>query len=322
MRGLISFVLPVYNESASLMHFYDALSRAIAKKPAYKYELIFIDDGSTDSSPAVLNKLHAKDSRVVIVSLSRNFGHQMAVTAGLDYAQGDAVIIMDTDLQDPPAVAMRLVQKWEQGFDVVYAKRRSRQDSLAKRTTAALFYRLLARLSDIEIPANTGDFRLLDKKVVAELQKFGEQDRFMRGLVSYVGFRQTAVLFDRQKRFAGKSGYSFSKMWKLAIDGILGFSNKPLKLIARVGLFFSFLSFAGIVYATTMKFIDPGHVVPGWAFITISVLLMGGVQLIVLGMLGSYIGRIYNEVKHRPLYITASVNDRRQPATKTRRHTS
>lgn len=308
----ISFVLPVYNESENLIFFYRQLTKTLTKKIGYEFEYIFVNDGSTDDSLDKLRVLQSKNIDIVVIDFSRNFGHQMAVTAGLDFAKGDAVIIMDTDLQDPPIVCIELLKKWELGFQVVYAKRRSRKDPLIKRSTAYIFYKLLNRLSDIDIPSNTGDFRLLDKKVVAELRKFKERDRFIRGLVSFVGFKQTAVLFDRKERYRGTSGYSFSKMWKLALDGILGFSSAPLKLISRIGLFFSFLSFLGIVYAGTARFFDPSHVVPGWAFIVISVLLMGGVQLIVLGVLGGYIGRIYSEIKSRPLYIVSAIYDRRE----------
>lgn len=307
----LSFVLPVYNESANLGQFYRQLLKVLEKMPKYRFELIFINDGSSDNSTDKLRALQSKDKRVVVIEFSRNFGHQMAVTAGLDFARGDAIIIMDTDLQDPPAVCIDLVKKWESGYQVVYAKRRSRKDPIAKRTSAFIFYKLLNRLSDIEIPTNTGDFRLLDRQVAEELKKFKERDRFIRGLVSFVGFNQTAVLFDRQERFKGSSGYSFRKMWNLALDGILGFSSTPLKLILRIGMFFSLLSFLGIVYASSARFIDPSHVVPGWAFIVISVLLMGGVQLIMLGVLGGYIGRIYSEIKQRPLYIVSAIYDRR-----------
>lgn len=279
----------------------------LAKKPAYAYELIFINDGSRDDSLEKLVALQKKDNRIAVINFSRNFGHQLAVTAGLDYASGDAIIIMDSDMQDPPKVSFELIKKWEEGFDVVYAQRRTRKDGFFKKLTASLFYRVLQKLADIDIPRNTGDFRLMDRKVVNELNKFRERSRFLRGLVSYVGFKQTAVLFDRDKRHAGKTGYPLKKMLKFATDGILSFSSTPLKFISQFGLFISSLSFLGIIYALLSKFLHPATTVPGWTFIVIAILFMGGIQLMMLGVLGSYIGRIYSESQNRPLYIIDSV---------------
>lgn len=308
MKKLISYVLPVHNESGNIELLHRRLSDAIASKAdAYNFEIIYINDGSSDDSLAKLYEVQAKDKRVVIINLARNFGHQLAVTAGLDHAKGDAVIIMDTDLQDPPLVSLELIDKWESGYDVVYAQRRSRQDSAFKTVTARAYYWLLQRLAEIHIPRDTGDFRLIDRKVVDALNQFREHNRFLRGLVSYVGFKQSAVLFDRAERNAGSTSYPLKKMLKFAGDGLLSFSVFPLKLISRIGYTVSALSFLGIIYALLVKIFDPSTVVPGWTFIVIAILLVGGMQLIMLGVLGSYIGRIYTEVQNRPLYIIESV---------------
>lgn len=305
---LISYVLPIHNEEGNIELLHRTLSQVIETEASvYKFEIIYINDGSTDDSLKKLQEVQQIDSRVTIINFARNFGHQLAVTAGLDNAQGDAVIIMDSDLQDPPKISLELIQKWEKGFDVVYAQRRSRKDTVFKRVTASGFYWTLQKLAEIEIPRNTGDFRLIDRKVVNALGQFHEHNRFLRGLVSYVGFKQTAVLFDRDERHSGTTGYPLRKMLKFAGDGILSFSVFPLKLISRIGYTISALSFFGIIYALAVKLIDPSKVVPGWTFIVIAILLVGGMQLIMLGVLGSYIGRIYTESQNRPLYIIESI---------------
>ncbi|HYG83250.1 MAG TPA: glycosyltransferase family 2 protein [Verrucomicrobiae bacterium] len=304
---LISYVFPIYNESENIDVLYDTMAKLLKKHTKYRYELIFINDGSRDDSLEKLLALHKKDKRVSVIEFSRNFGHQIAVSAGIDHARGDAIIIMDSDMQDPPHVSFELIEKWEEGYEVVYAQRRTRKDTLFKRLTANVFYRTLHRLADIEIPRNTGDFRLIDRKVAEELKKFKEHHRFLRGMVSFVGFKQTAVQFDRDARHAGETGYPLKKMLKFAADGIFSFSTAPLKLISRLGYTIALLSFIGAVYALIMKFFFPQVTVEGWTFIVISVLFIGGVQLIMLGVLGSYIGRIYTEARHRPLYMTRQV---------------
>ena len=307
-KKLISYVLPVYNEQAGLEEFYKTLSKAIeAVQERYTFELVFINDGSKDNSLHILQQLFEKDSRIKVVNFSKNFGHQMAITAGLDLADGDAVIIMDTDLQDPPEASLKLVEKWEEGFDVVYAQRQQRRDGTFKKLTAYMFYRILDKLSEVKIPKDTGDFRLIDKKVVLEMRKFRETNRFMRGLTSFVGFNQTAVLFQRDKRFAGNTHYPFRKMFKLAFDGITSFSTVPLKIITQFGFYVSLISFLGILYALAVRIFYPQLTVQGTTFAIISVLFMGGVQMIMLGILGEYVGRIYQEVQKRPLYIVSSV---------------
>ena len=299
---LISFVLPVYNDEVAVQAFYETLARTVNERIDLEYEFIFVNDGSRDRSWEVLVGIAESDDRVLLVDLSRNFGHQIAVTAGLDRATGNAVIIMDTDLQDPPAVVLELIEEWEKGYDVVYARRRTRQDPWFKRTMASLFYKVLRRLSDIDIPENVGDFRLLDKKVADHLRQMREHSRFLRGMVSYLGFKQIAVDFDRHARHSGESGYTLRKLIKFSLDGIMGFSTAPLRFMAHLGFMFSGVAFAGIVYALVVKFARPDLDVPGWTLMIISVLLMGGIQLISLGIIGQYVGRNYIESKNRPLY--------------------
>jgi dolichol-phosphate mannosyltransferase len=304
----VAFIFPIYNEADNidLLHeTVDEVTSGLAGR--YEFSFIYVDDGSRDQSLAKLTALAGEDKRLTVIELSRNFGHQMAVTAGLDLVDADAAIIMDADLQDPPRVAVELIEKWEQGFDVVYAQRRSRQDSTFKKITASGFYWALRKMAAVDIPKNTGDFRLIDRKVVDELRKYRERDRFLRGLVSFIGFRQTAVQFDRDKRHAGVTGYPLRKMLRFAADGILGFSVTPLRMISKFGFLISTLSFIGALYAIGVKLFAPETAVPGWAFITIAMFFLGGIQIIMLGVLGSYIGRTYSQVQNRPLYGVASV---------------
>lgn len=306
-KKTISYIFPIYNESGNIQLLYKTIDSLLAKHSKYNYELLFVNDGSKDNSIELLQQLQRKDPRIVVIDFSRNFGHQIAVTAGLDHASGDAVIIMDSDMQDPPKVSFELVKKWEDGYDVVYAQRRSRKDTFFKKFTANMFYRTLQKLADIDIPRNTGDFRLIDRKVVNEMARFGEHNRFLRGMVSYIGFKQIAVQFDRDERHAGETGYPLKKMLKFAADGIFSFSTYPLKLIQNLGLFVAGIAFIGIIYAIIMKIFFPSITLEGWTFIVISILFMGGIQLIMLGVLGSYIGRIYTETQARPLYMINAV---------------
>lgn len=307
MKKLISYVFPIFNESGNIDLLFETLSNLLQGYDIYNYEIIFVNDGSKDDSLMKLIKIQELDSRVIILDFSRNFGHQIAVTAGIDYAQGDAIIIMDSDMQDPPAISFKLLEKWENGFDVVYAQRNSRKDTLFKRITAKAFYKLLHTLSDINIPQNTGDFRLIDRKIANELMKFKEHNRFLRGLISFIGFRQTAVQFDRDARHSGNTSYPLKKMIKFAQDGILSFSSAPLKLISRIGYLLSGVSVIGIIYALLMYIFDQQRTVPGWTFIVISIFLIGGIQLVMLGVLGEYIGRIYTESQGRPLYMIQNI---------------
>lgn len=307
MKKVISYVFPIYNESGNIKILYGTMCRLLEKHQEYEYELIFVNDGSRDDSLEKLIKIQRNDSRVKVVDFSRNFGHQIAVTAGLDHSKGDAVVIMDSDMQDPPRVSFDLIQKWIEGYDVVYAQRRTRKDTLFKRLTADLFYRTLQKLADIDIPRNTGDFRLIDRRVVDAMKLFKEHNRFLRGMVSYVGYKQVAVQFDRDERHAGETGYPLRKMLKFAADGIFSFSTAPLKLIRNLGFTIALLAFLGVVYAMVMRLFFPDVTIEGWTFIVISILFMGGVQLIMLGVIGSYLGRIYAEAQDRPLYIISSV---------------
>jgi polyisoprenyl-phosphate glycosyltransferase len=306
MKQNISYVLPVYNEAGNIDLFYKEITKALITLKNYTYELIFINDGSKDNSLEKLIKLAKKDKRVVLLNLSRNFGHQAAITAGLDYANGNAVIIMDTDLQDPPEMSLKLIEKWQEGYDVVYAQRKSRQDGWFKKVSANLYYRVLSNSADIVIPRNTGDFRLMDHRVVVELRKFREYNRYMRGLVSYLGFNQTALPFDRHARYTGKSGWPLKKMIKFAADGLLGFSTTPIKFMNNMGLAVAALSFLAFIVVGILKIVDPATLVPGWAVVIMSIFFIGGVQLVMMGVLGSYIGRTYAEVQRRPLYIIES----------------
>jgi polyisoprenyl-phosphate glycosyltransferase len=308
LKKTISYIFPIYNESDNI----DLLYKTIIKTTGplfnkYSLRFIFINDGSRDNSLDKLLAIQKKDPLVTIINFSRNFGHQIAVTAGLDRSQGDATIIMDSDMQDPPSVSLELIKRWEDGYEVVYAQRHTRKDTFFKKFTADIFYRVLQKVGSIDIPRNTGDFRLIDKKVLQTINSMHEHDRFLRGMVAWVGFKQTAVQFDRDARHAGETNYPFKKMVKLAIDGILGFSTYPIKLITRTGYVISFIAFLGVLYAICLKLFFPQYAVSGWAFIVIAVLLIGGIQLVMLGILGGYIGRIYSEVQNRPLYIIKDI---------------
>ncbi len=307
-RRLVAYVLPVHNEADGIRAFHDALLAATEKRPDLDFEFVYVDDGSRDESLDHLLELRAADDRVTVLSLARNFGHQIAVTAGLDAAAGrDAVIVMDTDLQDPPEVSLQLIETWEAGADVAYAQRRTRRDSPFKRGSAYVFYWLLTRLASVEIPRNVGDFRLMDRRVVAEVIRYREHDRFLRGIVAHVGFRQEAVSFDRDPRYAGSSSYPLRTMLKLAADGILGFSTFPLRLISRVGMLISLLSVLGAFFVVYVRVFMPEETVPGWAFIAVGMFLLGGIQLLMMGVIGSYLGRVYVETQDRPLYSLAMV---------------
>lgn len=304
----VSFIFPIFNEEAVLDKLYEKMAQIFSQiKDKYEVEMICVDDGSKDNSLEKLINIHKKDSRVKVVGFSRNFGQQMAITAGLDYCEGDAAIVMDADLQDPPAVALDLIEKWEEGFEVVYAQRRKRKDPIIKRVISFAFYRVMSKLAELNIPKDTGEFRLLDRKVIEYVKQFRERNRFFRGIFTFVGFKQTAVLFDKAERYAGNTKFTLGKSLKLALDGITGFSTVPLKLITQFGFLVSILSFLGIAYAIFMKIFFPQITVSGFTFIVIAILFIGGVQMIMLGILGSYIGRIYVEVLNRPLYIVSSL---------------
>jgi dolichol-phosphate mannosyltransferase len=272
-------------------------------QPKYDFEVICVDDGSRDKTYNLLCAAAETNPRLRIVKFARNFGHQIAVTAGIDAASGDAVVLIDADLQDPPEVVVQMIEKWEDGFDVVYGVRASRAGETAfKLVTARGFYRLLNKLSEVAIPLDTGDFRLMSRPVVDVLKSMPERHRFVRGMVAWIGFKQTALPYERVERFAGESKYPLRKMLKFALDGLLSFSTKPLQVSVTLGLLAAALAMLGIVYAIALRVFSSVWV-EGWTALMIAVLFMGGVQLVSLGIIGEYIGRIYSEVKRRPLYI-------------------
>ncbi|WP_435772055.1 glycosyltransferase family 2 protein [Nocardioides sp. SYSU DS0651] len=307
----IAYVLPVYNEEANIAAFHAALVAATQQRPDLQFEFVYVDDGSRDASLERLVELRKRDPRVTVVELSRNYGHQVAVTAGLDLVAethaADAVVVMDTDLQDPPRVSLEMIERWEHGVEVVYAQRRTRKDSAFKRATAWVFYWALDRLASIEIPRNVGDFRLMDARVVAEVVRYREHDRFLRGIVAHVGFRQEALLFDRDQRHAGRSGYPLRKMLSFAASGILGFSTTPLRMISRLGFAISAFSVLLGGYVLWVRLFRPEESVPGWAFLGVGMFMLSGIQLVMMGVIGSYLGRVYVEAQDRPLYTVAMV---------------
>jgi dolichol-phosphate mannosyltransferase len=300
---LLSVVVPVFNETEVIQHFYDRIT-AVGESLDMEYEVIFVDDGSRDDSYVKLQGIASFDTRIRVLHFSRNFGHQVAITAGLDHARGDCVVVIDSDLQDPPEVIPRMVARWRDGFDVVYGVRSSRVgETRLKLLTASMFYRTLSRLTSIEIPMDVGDFRLLSRRAADQLRGMRESDRFVRGLVSWIGFRQTGVEYDRDKRLAGETKYPYRKMIKFALDGITSFSTAPLKLAMWLGYATSGLAFVYLATVFVQKWL--GVTVQGWATIMVALLFLGGVQLICIGIMGEYIGRIFTEIKHRPIYIVA-----------------
>jgi dolichol-phosphate mannosyltransferase len=298
---MLTVIAPVYNEEALLPLFYKRVIAALESLDE-SFELLLIDDGSSDHSYEIMRALRERDARVRVVSFSRNFGHQMAISAGLDLAAGQAVIIMDADLQDPPELIPTLVQKWREGGEVVYAQRTRRPgETLFKRLTAALFYRLIGHIASVPIPPDTGDFRLLDRRVVNALVTMRERHRFLRGLSAWLGFRQVAVPYERGERIAGSTKWPFWKMARFSLDAITGFSFAPLQLATACGFFVAGLSVLGILLAVVLRLFNVA--IQGQATTLILVLFLGGVQLIFLGILGEYLGRIYDEVRARPLYV-------------------
>lgn len=301
----LSIVVPVYFEEAVLEMFYRRMIEAL--EPIlndFRLELIFVNDGSTDSSLEILQRLHMTDSRIKILNLSRNFGHQIAVTAGLDHAIGDLVVIIDADLQDPPEVILEMIDKWREGYKVVYGVRSRRKgESVFKLLTAKMFYRILGKLSDVKIPLDTGDFRLMDRVVVDALKNMREESRYIRGMVSWLGYRQIGIHYSRDPRYAGKTKYTLHKMIRFALNGITSFSEKPLVLAGWLGLFVTFLGFCLMIHILIGKLLHPESVVNGWASLMGIIIFFGGVQLMTIGIIGQYVGRIYREVKRRPLYL-------------------
>jgi polyisoprenyl-phosphate glycosyltransferase len=301
-NSIYSFVIPIYNEEETIPELYRRLNELFAKLDG-EVELILVDDGSRDRSLMLLRSLHDQDHRVRYLSLARNFGHQIALSAGLQFASGEAIIVMDADLQDPPEIVPEMIQCWKEGYQVIYGQRLSREkEGVVKRWTAYTFYRILNRLSDVDIPADTGDFCLMDRAVVKTLNQMPERNRYIRGLRAWVGFQQTAVHFNRPARYAGDVKYTFRKSFRLAINSILGFSIVPLRLATYLGLFSAFLAGMMVVLIIYWRFFAASHRLEGFAIITIAIFFLGAVQLVCIGILGEYIGRIYEEIKGRPLY--------------------
>ena len=299
MGELVSVVVPMFNEESTTRELYRRVSAALAGEA---FELVVVDDGSTDATPAVLAELADADPRVKVVALSRNFGHQTALSAGLDHAAGAAVVMMDADLQDPPELIPQMLERWRAGSDVVYAVRTSREgETRFKRSTARLFYRMLAKLSDVRLPPDAGDFRLLDRRAVDALLAMPERNRYLRGMTVWVGFTQTAVPYARGPRHAGTSRYPLRRMLRLSLDAIASFSHAPLQVATITGFLCAALAFLAIPVAVGFRI--AGEFVPGITTTVIAVLLLGGIQLIALGVIGEYVGRIYDEVKRRPLYF-------------------
>lgn len=297
-----SFVIPVFNEQETLPELWARLTAVIDELDG-PTEVLFVDDCSTDGTRELLLGLQHDDPRVRVIRFARNFGHQVAISAGLDFAVGEAVIVMDADLQDPPEVVPELVAKWREGFEVVYAVREHRYgESWLKRVTAGAYYRMLQKLSSVEIPVDVGDFRLVDRRALDTFRSMRERNRYVRGMFSWIGFKQTGVEYERAERFAGDPKYSYRKSLRLAMDGLVSFSNAPLRLALIWGFVFSVVSFVAGIAAIVAK-LEGAFVVPGWASIVVAVTFLGGIQLMVLGMMGLYVARIYDEVKSRPLYV-------------------
>lgn len=301
-RIVCSVVVPVYNEELVIRETYRRL-KSVMDGLNEPYELIFVNDGSRDATAAIAKGICEEDRNVKFISFSRNFGHQVAITAGMDYSRGEAVVVIDADLQDPPEVITEMLKKWKEGYDVVFGQRIKRQgETFFKKLTAKLFYRFLKSMTDVDIPVDTGDFRLIDRKVCDALKSVNERNRYVRGIISWLGFRHTGVQFVREKRFAGETKYPFRKMVRFAFDAIASFSYKPLKLASYTGVTISFLSFLYLLVVLYQRFFT-GSTIAGWASILAVSLFFNGIILVMLGIIGGYIGRIYDEVKGRPLYI-------------------
>ncbi|MHC1746413.1 MAG: glycosyltransferase family 2 protein [Negativicutes bacterium] len=298
----ISIVVPVFNEQDNLDVFYQEVCRHMGKL-SYQFELVFVDDGSSDATPLILDRLAAKDHRVRAFILARNFGHQVALTCGLDHAGGDAVITMDGDMQHPPELLPVILEKWEEGYEVVKTVRlRTEGVSFFKKFTSNMFYKLINAMSNVHITEGGSDFRLLDKKVVLSFRRFKEKARFIRGMVDAIGYRQTTLEFTALRRYAGQSKYSVAKMLHFALDGITAYSRMPLRFAFYSGIVFSLISFGLTLHVLFIKFFT-NEAVPGWATISASILFLGGLQLLGVGIVGEYVGRIFDEVKQRPLYL-------------------
>lgn len=300
----ISVVIPMYYEEEVVKECYIRTKVVLNGLENYEHEIIFVDDGSKDKTLELLENIANEDKSVKVLSFSRNFGHQAAVTAGLKYTTGDCILIIDSDMQDPPELLVEMIKLWEDGNDVIYAKRKARKgESKFKLLTAKMFYKVLNGLSDVEIPKDTGDFRLADKKVVDVINSMPEHNKFLRGLFSWVGFKQTPIEYERQERFAGKTKYPLKKMIKLASDGIISFSTKPLRLIGGIGLISIFISIIILIYALASYIFNLNNLASGWTSMMVAITFFAGVQLVSIWMISEYIARIYDDTKNRPEYI-------------------
>jgi polyisoprenyl-phosphate glycosyltransferase len=303
MKPEISVIVPLYNEELVIGEMYKKLTEVMLGT-GLSYEIVMVNDGSGDRTLELAREICNTDKNIKLINFSRNFGHQFAITAGMDRSSGKAVVVIDADLQDPPEVIPEMIRKWQEGYHVVYGVRDKREgESWFKLFTASAFYRILKYMTSVNIPVDTGDFRLVDRTALDVFNNMRERARFVRGMVSWVGFKQTEVRYVRHERFAGETKYPFSKMLKFAIDGLLAFSQVPLKLASGLGLVSALVSFFFIIYGLVMKYFYPEQVIPGWSSLFSAILFIGGIQLICLGVLGEYIGRIYEEIKQRPLYI-------------------
>jgi glycosyltransferase involved in cell wall biosynthesis len=303
----LSIIIPIFNEEDNIRILQNRLAM-VAEKMNVSFELVFVNDGSCDNSGLIIKELAQSDNRIKYIYFSRNFGHQVAVTAGMDVAKGDAVVIIDADLQDPPELISELYAKMKEGYQVVYAKRNQHEGvSFWKKLTAKLFYRILKRITSINIPVDTGDFRIMDRKVVEVLKSMPEKNKFLRGQIAWIGFNQTFVEYGRSERNAGKTGYTYRKMFHFAMDGITSFSNFPLKVASVLGFAVSGISFVIMMYALYVRFVA-GHYVEGWTSLMISILFLGGIQLICVGLIGEYLSRVSDNVRDRPLYVVADSN--------------
>lgn len=300
----ISIVIPMYNEEEVAMTSYLRIKKVIEELKKYDYEMIVIDDGSKDKTVEILEKMAQENEKVKVISFTRNFGHQAAVAAGLHYVTGEAIVIIDADLQDPPELLPEMIELWEQGNEVIYGQRKVRKgESAFKLLTAKMFYNTLNALSDVEIPKDTGDFRLVDRKVVDVINNLPEHNKFLRGLFSWVGFKQKAYLYERQERQAGKTKYPFRKMWKLASDGIISFSTKPLKIVGGLGILTIILSIGILIYSLISYVFNLNNLTAGWTSIMVAITLFSGVQLLSIWIISEYIARIYDETRNRPQYV-------------------
>lgn len=313
MSPFLSVVVPLYNEELVIKEMHARLTSALVGNDM-DYEIVLVNDGSKDNTLKFAKEICKRDRKVKLVSFSRNFGHQIAITAGMDRASGQIIVFIDADLQDPPEVIPEMIEKWKEGYQVVYGVRAKRKgESVFKLATASLFYRLLRKMTTVEIPVDTGDFRLIDRKVLEQLKNMREKNRFVRGMVSWVGFRQGKVEYTREKRFAGETKYPLKKMLKFALDGMLSFSLVPLKLSSGFGFLCVVVGFLMFVYGSVSKIFYPETTIPGWTLVFVAIVFLGGIQLITIGILGEYLGRIYEEAKGRPIYIVEDEVNFEQP---------